>query len=388
MKKYIIILLFIVPAMNAQTPGETILQSYERIFVRSNLSTKVNVLSDAAHDEAAAGFYGPLCGIALDFVITNAVLFRDDPDMLSLAVAAVRGVGKYAFDPAAESLWQVFLRFPDNVIRYEILEVLPVLDTRSLTGKITEFLAEQNRLSNSGLPVDLELLSPLFTILGTTGEESSYPVLFESSQLFSGEPKDQAVKALYEINGDLLGFLIKVILENPPPEKLSAFTLALSWDKLSSEKKGELAEAALEVALAVSGERWSETEELAGAALLLIRVNEWVRAIPLVFKYYNQSLAAFRTDLSSKQPLISAINCLGNLKSADTAQTLALQLGLWNSRSAALEKEEEEVVLALINALGQLGYKASYDGLLYTSMLPYPDEITEAARNALDKLKW
>ena len=48
----------IVPvSITAQSSRETILQSYERIFIRSSLNSKVNVLSDAAFDEAANDAY-------------------------------------------------------------------------------------------------------------------------------------------------------------------------------------------------------------------------------------------------------------------------------------------------------------------------------------------
>ncbi|MCL1929084.1 MAG: hypothetical protein FWG07_09885 [Treponema sp.] len=391
---FIIIVILFVPALFAQTqgilssPGETILQSYERIFIRSSLSTKVNVLSDAANDEAASEFYGQLCELALRFVIDNASLFRNDPDMISIAIAAVRGVGEYTFFPATEAVWQVFLRFPDKVIRYEILEVLPELDTQSLTGQIIEFLAEQNRRNSSGIPSDEGLLLPLFAILGSTGDESCYPVLLASSVMYSDSLEEEAIKAIYKIGGNILDFCFRVIIENPPEEKLSAFKLVLSWEGLSGEEKCKLAETALEVALAVPGDRRSGIQELSEASLLIIRETGWVRALPQVLKYYNQSLVMFRADLSFKQPLINAIYCLGNLRNADAAQILALQLGLYNSRSADLETEEQEIVLALINALGELAYKASYDGLHYATMLPYPATIIEAAQTALSKLKW
>ena len=375
------------------SPGETILQSYERIFVRSSLSTKVNVLSDAANDEAAAEFYGPFCELALCFVIDNALLFRDDPDMINLTIAAIRGVGDYAYNPAADAVWQVFLRFPDRVIRYEILEILPRLDILNFTGKVNDFLDELNRrfiseLSLNETELDIELLLPLIGILGRTGDESSYPILFTSSVIYSGELRDEAINAMYTINGNLFDFCIMVIFENPPDEKLSAFNLALSWEWLTEDEEGRLAETALEVALSVPGDRRSEIQELSEMSLRIIKEAGWIRALPQVLKYYNQSLLYFRNNQTFVQPLINAINCLGSLKSSDAAQALALQLGLYNSRAAELNTEEQEVVLTLINALGDLAYKASYDGLYYASILTYPEKIIEAAEDALAKLKW
>ena len=388
MPKYFLILLLSVPVLGAQTTGETILQSYERVFIRSNLNTKVNVLSDAAEDEAAALFYGPLCATALRFVTENASLFRDDPDMLNVTVIAVRGVGEYAYNPAAEILWQVFLQFPDNTVRYEILDVLFLLDASSIAEKIAEFLEETNRRYNSGLPPDYQILSALFTILGRAGNDASYPALFASSLVLPEHLKKEAMEAFYKIDGDLTAFLLGVIIHNPPAEKLFAFRLALDSDAFSKEEKGTLAEAALEAALLVPGDRRSEIRDLAGESLVLIGKTEWIRALPHVLKYYNQHFIAFGADLSAKQPLLSAISCLGFLRSTEAARTLALQLGIYNSRYSTLGTEEQEVVLAIINSLGQLGYKAAYDTLHYAGIIPYPEEITEAARKALAMLKW
>ena len=385
---FVFILVLSGQAVFSQNPGETILQSYERIFVRSSLSTKVNVLSDAANDEAAAQFYGPLCDLALRFVILNAPLFRDDPDMINITVAAVRGLGSYAYKPATGTVWQAFLGFPDNVIRYEILKALPFLDTLSLTGKINDFIAGENRRYISGTPADAELLLPLFNILGGSGDVSSYPVLLNSSIIYSGEVRNGAIGAFYKINGNIFDYCVMVVINNAPEEKLAAFNLLLGWKELDEEEECNLAEAALDAALSVPGDKRPEIQELSGASLLIIRETGWVRALPQVLKYYNQSLAMFRSDLSFKQPLVNAIQCLGNLKSAASAQALTLQLGLYNSRSTELQAEELEVVQAMVRALGQLAYKASYDALYYTSILSYPERIVAEAETALAKLKW
>jgi hypothetical protein len=227
--------LFLVPVLllGAQ---ESILQSYERLFIRSDLNTKVNVLLDAATDDQSAEFYGPLCGTALHFVLDNAALFNEDPDMINITVIAVKGVGESGYSAAAEVLWQVFLRFPDNLIRYEILKTFPVLDSPSLTGKISDYLTEQNELYGSGIGFDPQLLSALFTALGGMGDDSAYPVLFASSLIYPGGLGEEAAQALYVVDGDLNAFLLRIILNNPPAEKLEAFKLALGQEALTDRQ--------------------------------------------------------------------------------------------------------------------------------------------------------
>jgi hypothetical protein len=379
---------FLVPVfmLGAQITDETILQSYERIFIRSSLNTKVNVLMDAATDDQAAEFYGPLCDRALHFVLENAALFREDPDMINITVIAVKGVGESRYNPAAETLWQVFLSFPDNVIRYEILNTLQALDAPVLTEKINGFVTEQNKLYGSGIPPDPQLLRSLFNVLGNIGDSSAYPVLFASSLIYPGEPGKEAAAAIYTVKGDLTAFLLQVILNDPPAEKLEAFRLAMGQEGLTDQQKGELAETAMEAALQVNDGR-NRFKELYRLSISLIRETRWTHSVPLVLKYYNQTLTAYRRNPAEKDDLIDVISCMAVLESAEAARVLSLQLGLYNSRPGSLG-EDKELVLAIVQALGKLGYKASHDSLKHIADLSYPDTIKEAALAALNSLKW
>ena len=60
-----------------------------------------------------------------------------------------------------------------------------------------------------------------------------------------------------------------------------------------------------------------------------------------------------------------------------------------NKAQEAGNSPDKAVVLAVINALANLGDKSSFDCLLYvTYVKDYPEEVAVAARNALTRLKW
>ena len=402
-KAALLLLILIIPLLEAQTDRETILHSYEWVFIRSSLSDKVNVLVDAASDEEADQFYGTFCEFALRFVLENAPVFPVHSDMISLTVIAIRGIRSHVYNPALETLWQVFLRFPDNVIRYEILNTLPLLDYSILLDRFNEYLADQNHRYSSGLSVDIQLFSAIFGFLSRMGDDSSYPALFNAVLLLSGDPQNSAIDALFAIEGDFFSFARDIILQGSAAEKLKVFQLALAQDGITGEQKAQLAEAALEAALTLPDEYRYEVPELTELSFSIIRENEWVRALPQVLGHYHQSLSHFRANLSQtdplwKQTLLNAVYSLGFLKSAEAAQVLTIQLGLINSRfdetfyiqdtNTESTEQELELIFALINALGQLGYRASSSVLHDTSMLSYPDNITEAARTALASLQW
>ena len=347
----------------------------------------MNVLSDAATDEAAPEFYGALCDLALRFVIGNAPLFREDPDMLSITLTAVKGVGNYGYDAGAETLWQVFLHFPDRAIRYEILTVLPALKSPGLAAEAAAFLAEQNSRYGSELGFDPGLLSGLFALLGALGDDGTYPVLFASTMIYSGDVETEARRALYAVPGDLNAFCQAVILRNPPEEKLEAFRLGMNREGAGAEEQSRLAEAALEAVLASSAGS-ARYRELCHLALRFIGESGAVRSLPLVLKYYNQVQWAFRSDPSRREELAAAIACLASLRDAESARALGIQLGLYNSRSGPLSPGEEEIALALIVALGGLGYKASHDVLYYAGTFSPSGQIRKAAGEALAELRW
>jgi hypothetical protein len=52
------------------------------------------------------------------------------------------------------------------------------------------------------------------------------------------------------------------------------------------------------------------------------------------------------------------------------------------------EDYDADITVALIQALGGLRYKASYDSLNYVGFLSYPEDVKNSAREALKRLNW
>ena len=47
-----------------------------------------------------------------------------------------------------------------------------------------------------------------------------------------------------------------------------------------------------------------------------------------------------------------------------------------------------DVVLSVINSLGELGDNRAFDFIYAATSLDYPEEVVEAAKSAIKKLKW
>jgi len=195
----------------------------------------------------------------------------------------------------------------------------------------------------------------------------------------------ETLKALDSIDGNYKDYLVRIIRRNPFNEKAAAFRIGAYSEKLTSSERGEIAQAALEMSLESSGPL--ETSLRYDAVTVLTRLK-WSPAASLAIRNFYQVQTDYTGGLVPKDRLIEAIACLGAMGTQDAARALALQLGYFNSQTEKTGEYDEAVVLALINALGELGDKTAFDYLLYIGYLNYPDKIQASAKDALNRLKW
>ncbi|MDR1596294.1 MAG: hypothetical protein LBR99_01185 [Treponema sp.] len=373
---------------------EPILNSYQRNFMRASLSTKADILRDAATDDRAPEFIGQLYDYVLNFALQNADILREDPDLITITVIAARGAGSSAHKASIDTLWKVFSAFRDSQTRSNALEALAVLGKGNIgvVENLNQYLANQNSLYRSGMNLDFVTLSACIGALASLEDSSSFPVLF--SALAAGYPDNigrEISGALDRVNGDYAEFLLGVIQKNPPQEKLAALRAGLASGKISPAQKGELSVSALETTIDIpvtnseSGIAMVALKSLAARTLGDLKL---ARASPVMVKYFYQVQEDYQAKLVPKDRLIEAASCLGDIGGSEASQALALQLGFYNSQTERTGEYDEDVVLALVSALGNAGDKIAFDYLLYVGYLAYPESIQSAARNSISRLKW
>jgi hypothetical protein len=372
----------------------SILQYYQQYFTWADLSAKAGILEDAAADEQAAEFIGPLYDFALRFALVNAGRFGNDPEMIRLVGIAARGAGSAGFTGSLDTLWRLFSSYRDSRTRLEILGVLEVLGERNsrLIENLNQYLDSQNKLFRSGIIPDYAVVSACIAALAKLGDSSSFPVLFDT--VTAGYPEniaEETVGALDSIPGNYLRFLIDIILKNPPAEKLTAFKTGCASGRFSPAEQGQLAEAALEQSLGYfpgSAEEITALSEMRYASVLTLTELRWTRASGLVIRHFYRVQTDFQQDNVSTERFLEAINCLGAMGTSDAALPLALQLGLINAQTEKTGIYDEDITLALVRALGSIGDKSAFDYLFYISYLSYTEQIQAAAEEALGHLRW
>ena len=369
---------------------ENILASYHQNFIRASLSAKTSVLIDAAMDDRANEFIGELYEIALQYALANGHVLRDDPEMISLVTVAARGAGRAGNTDSVTSLWGLFRTFYDPHPRVEILGALSVLGRGNpwVITNLNRFLDEKNRAFRAGQNIAhaFPVLRACINALGTLGDESSFPYLF--SAMTAGYPQvivQDALRALDSLEAHFTDYLLGIIRNNPFPEKAVAFRIGAYNERLSISERAAISMTALEVSL---NAHTQIANSLRYDAVVVLTRLRWAAAAPLVIRNFHRVQADFLNGVAPRERLLEAIFCLAVMESPEAAQALTLQLSLINSRKENTGEFDEEITLAIINALGELGNQVAFDHLLYISFLNYPDRIQASAREALNRLRW
>jgi hypothetical protein len=324
------------------------------------------------------------------FVFSSFVIFGVAPD-------EIENTGEYQIadiditsgqDP--DVLWAQFLAASDSAERAEMLIALGSLGrgNRQIIDNLNNHLMGMNLLFRSGSAVDYTVVSASISAIMELRDSSSYPALF--SVLYAGYPEviaSEAHGALEVIAGNLYQFLLNVIINNPPVEKFTAFRTGINSDRLTISERGQLAEHALEQALAGSEED-IDLAAMRYAAINTLTQLRWTRANALAIRHYYRVQSDFLQNNVPKERFIEAITCLGAVGNSDAALVLGLQLGLINARTQNTGSFDPDITMAIVQALGSIGFNAVFDHLLHVGNLPYPEQIIAAAEQAIDRLRW
>lgn len=393
MKKLAIIIFscFVFFSSFAQVAIDPVVLSYKRNFVRASLLTKIELLEDAGKVKNVS--MSPLYFDALKFVSENYPLLENDTSLKKLAVLAINLSADINATENLESIWSVFSMYSDLNVKKTVISACAKLGkgNKTVTDAINSFLTSQLSSFESGSVIDRDLFKEGIAALGKIGSETSFDILFKTiMSSIDEETKQISFSSLVSLDGDLKANLSALIAQGTDEQKLAGFRMAMKYEALDDVTCGELAEEALNKALEAnsSGKESKSMFDLRYEAISVITDVKWVKAVPLAIKHFYLAQNEFRKGSASIVQFTNAIKCLGAMGSADCAQSLSIYLGLLNSEMEQTKNYNEQIMLAIIQSLGALGDKVSFDYLLYVSYLDYPETIKNASRDSLERLKW
>ncbi|MDR0324387.1 MAG: hypothetical protein LBI12_08085 [Treponema sp.] len=382
----LILLVFLSPSLFGDP---AVLQTYMQRFNRGDMTVKAQTLRSAASDNRLNESAGLLFEYALNYALENYIHMDNLSGMNNIIDLSVRGL-RNTSGGNHNLMWRLFLEYPETSVRARIMVALGTLGKNDgyIINNINNYLTEMNYLFLSGNNIDYQIVSACIAALMELGDSSSYPVLF--SVMCAGYPEviaSEASGAIDQIDGNLKQFLYNIIERNPPEEKFIAFKAGMNSDRLSSSERGQLAEFALQQALAAYGDN-ADLRAMRYSAIWTLTYLRWTSASTLAIDHYFRVLEDYVKGDVSKTRLIEAIACLGAVGNSDAALVLGLQLGLINSGTEGTRLFDTDITITIIQALGLIGSSSVYDHLLYTSIFSGNDNIRAAAKEAINQLKW
>ncbi|HOX18890.1 MAG TPA: hypothetical protein PKW82_10570 [Spirochaetales bacterium] len=392
-------LVFALAATGAHSQAPSV-SDFEREFVATDLEGKVEVLRSSAD-------LGPRAAAlhlrALAFVADNLALLGPERHLAELAIEAARGASAAGSGDAAPLLLGLFAAFDDSGVGIALLEALGTLGRGypDASAAIEAWLAAKAEALDSAEAPELRdsgersRLLACAAALGSLGAPSAYGELFDlfarGSAAGDEGIRSAAAGAMASLAGDYRGFLSGFVASGPAARRAAALSAGLDYAGLPDEDRGMLAEKALAGALDEPGADPVGREIIRAIrfrAARELRVRRWQRASPLAARHFYDILDGWNKGRSPETELIEAIDTLGAMGTNEAAQTLAIFLQFANSEIERGASFDEDVALAVIRNLGQLGDKMAFDYLLYMGYLPWSETVKRAARDALLLLRW
>ncbi len=369
----------------------TILNAFQKNFTRGSLSTKIQVLQDAANFELED--MGPLYFQAVEFIVDNSEQLKTDTMARDLSILAVRLTGISEYKKAAPLLWELFTIDEDTYVRIEIMNSLGKIATgnQAIIVNLNSWISSQNSIFRTGGRVDKQVIAEAVTTLGKLGDKSSFPVIFSTGSLgYSEIISKKSKEALTNLNGNYKDMIINVIEKSPIEEKNIALKDVFKNKELTEEEKGEIGEVALEIGLYTSTADLTAKEslrQLRYEAIRRLTELKWSKAAANVIENFDVTILEYDKGLTRKTYLLEAVAGLGAVGTHEAAMRLTLYLELLNSYTENGQPVDEQIILSVIRNLGLLGDKVAFDYLLYTGYLNYSNTVKKAARESLDNLK-
>ena len=356
----------------------------QRKFIKGNIADKTAAIREASGDETLA-----LAG--LDFAIGNSILLGSDRELSALAVASILSLpmsnaSQKNAEMLADRLVNAFNLFNDETVKIAVLDKLMTasyVSPKAVT-LVNNFLSA-SRTQNA-------TVKSAINAAGKIGDSTSFGIMYDAWKTGRwNQYKAETEDALIALSSASLADVVKAISAASLSETYAFFTLLTKTEKNSQNFKAEIAENALSKAIYNTedlSEKMEETVCLQIDAMKVISDNHWVRAAPLVIRYFSLAREEYEANVLAQDKFVSVIQSMAQLTSSGTAQTLSNYLADLNRKAEKSTYPAKPVVLAVINGLGALGDKTAFDNLLYVTYLTYPQDVIAAARDALAKLKW
>ncbi len=385
MKRILMVLCALLLLSTLSAQQNVLYENLQKIFVSGTIADKTDVVEKAAREPGAE----TLITDGLVFADTYAALLGNEKSMKDLAAASVMNADLCDSADTASLVMNIFQKYPDASVRQSCLNYM-LKSKRAADRFVTPVETYARELLDEGV-LEEELMLSCIAVLNKIHSNSSFRVFFDyaSSGFVTDEILVKAREAMNSLSDVYRINMLSIISDSSVSKKFAALQMVLSNETNSDVLRAEAAETALSTSIIHVGDTFDASlTDLQMAALNELRRLSWTRAANLVANYFAVARNEFEAGLMPPSQFIEVIDAVQELSVVKAGGLFTDYLNTCNTNVENGLSCSVPVVLAVINSLGALGDKVSFDALLYVSYVPYPDEVVVASREALARLKW
>ena len=389
MKKIIILLTLMFVAAAFCFAGTEEVDVYAYLYNASlTNSAQLDILQNMAEAKltGAGEFYAKaLRRLVSEYKNIRNVTEKNAADEQAMILSALLGAEKYT--QAAPDLWLVVEAFSAPLVKAEALMALGKIRATTYLPQVIRVLNSTNAAPTADRLTGERIAFGAIIALEKYQDPSGYlPVFFAANGWYSNRIKDQALKSLPLIAQDPTPFMLEVVKGSGYnyPTKYSALQ-TIEASKVSNQNKVSVAVAALN-----EGWRGSTTD----VQLRTTLANMRKLAIDMINRYKTDDEAIYPLlersylqgfDTQEKLYAIAALASQGTDESARRLSKFLMDLNA-KRQSGNIRQEDEQMVRAVIPALGQTKRPLGRPALNAVISLDWTPAVKTLAENAIKQI--
>ncbi len=382
------ILIFL--SVNFNLSAQNQVSVYQMLFTKGNIAQKIQAVDFAGKDNNYV-----FLSDCLDFCIQSNSLIGPDADIDNLTINVLKNFNNSAslmelndVKLVCKKIQSCFNNFSSDHVKIACLNRFAVFNNPENVKFVNDYVSDK-ALNNQ--PMTSVILSAV-NLMGKIGNNESFSILF-AADIANVWPKYssyiQSAYSTLAVNAS--ADLINLFTKAPVEQKLMVLNLIKNSSEIPEFVKGQLAQKSLSMSIINIDEEQDISpaqNKLMSESVNLLAQTNWSMSSEVVADYFPLAQNLYQKEQISAEDFISIIQSCTQIASQNMVLPLIKYLNFLNRSTQENKPVNTQVVLSVINSLGGLGDKQAFDELLFVTYLDYTQEVLEAAKSALDNLKW
>jgi hypothetical protein len=389
MKRYIVIILLLAAATTGFADSEE-LDIYTYLYDGAiTVTDQLGILQSVAElgIPGAGDFYGKaFARLVREYPTIRDSIEKEAADNAAILLAECLGEAKY--NAAAGDLWRAVEAFSNPLVKAEALMALGKMRATAFLPQVIQTLSDLNTRPATDRLAGERIAFGAIIALEKYQDVSGYlPVFFASTGWYSERIKQQAGASLPIILADPSEPLSSVIRGSGYPYTAKFLALqTIEASNVSNESKAA-------IALTAFAEGWRASTN--DVRLRMDLANMRKQAINMIRRYGTSDAAVYPLlERSYKEGIdteerLNAVATLSTLGTEDAARLLSSFLMIINGKmqSGTLTQVDEQMVRAIIPALGATGQAVARPALRSVQALDWTNAVKNLATEALRNIQ-